>query len=223
MHEPVEDRGAHRVVAQVCAPILHNAVGRDDNASMQFVALMDQRLQQRAGGVGDRTRQEQVIQHEQIALEDGSQPGFALGSRAQRVTVKEVVGLKILHLVALQDGLVGDGLRNVRFAGAWFTDDQRVVASGDELQRVQLEAGLARHFGIEGPVEFGEREFLFEAGELVAAFDESGLAAIQFVLRDQCEGFKERLLGALGLQHARFECVAHARQAELSESPFDFR
>jgi hypothetical protein len=97
MHEPVEDRGAHRVVAQVCAPILHNAVGRDDNASMQFVALMDQRLQQRAGGVGDRTRQEQVIQHEQIALEDGSQPGFALGSRAQRVTVEEVVGLKILQ------------------------------------------------------------------------------------------------------------------------------
>ena len=85
--------------------------------------------------------------------------------------------------MALQDGLVGDGLRNVRFPGAWFTDDQRVVAGGDELQRVELEAGLARHFGIEGPVEFGEREFLFEAGELVAAFDKPGLAAIQFVLQ----------------------------------------
>ena len=56
MHEPVEDRGAHRVVAQVCAPILHNAVGRDDNAAMQFVALMDQRLQQCASGVGERIK-----------------------------------------------------------------------------------------------------------------------------------------------------------------------
>jgi hypothetical protein len=125
--------------------------------------------------------------------------------------------------VALQDRLVGDSLRNVRFAGAGFADDQRVVAGGDELQRVKLEAGLAGHFGIEAPVEFGEREFLFEAGELVAAFNEPRLAAIQFVLQDQCEGFKEWLLRALGLQHARFKRVAHAGQAELSESPFDFR
>jgi hypothetical protein len=90
VHQPVENRGAHRIVAKVCAPILHNTVGRDENAAMQFVALMDQGLQQRAGGVVDRTRQEQVVQHKQITLEDGSQPGFALGSRAQRVTVKEV-------------------------------------------------------------------------------------------------------------------------------------
>jgi hypothetical protein len=67
---------------------------------MQLVALVDQRLQQGAGVIGNRARQEQVIQHEQIAIEDGSQPGFTLGGRAQGVTVKEVIGLEILHLVA---------------------------------------------------------------------------------------------------------------------------
>jgi hypothetical protein len=80
----------------------------------------------------------------------------------------------------------------VRFASARFADDQRVLAGGDELQRVQLEAGLARQFRVEGPVEFGERKLLFEAGLLVAALDEPGLAAIQFVLQDQREGLEER-------------------------------
>ncbi len=42
MHEPIEDRGAHRVIAQIRPPILYDAVGGDDEASAQFVALMDQ-------------------------------------------------------------------------------------------------------------------------------------------------------------------------------------
>lgn len=113
MHEPVEDRGAHRVVAEVGPPVLYDAVGGDDDTAMQLVALVDQRLQQGAGVIGNRARQEQVIQHEQIAVEDSSQPGFLLGGWAQGITVKEVVGLEVLYLVPLQDSLVGDSLRQV--------------------------------------------------------------------------------------------------------------
>lgn len=46
MHEPVEDRGADRVVAEIGAPVLHDPVGGDDHAAVQLVALMDERLQQ---------------------------------------------------------------------------------------------------------------------------------------------------------------------------------
>jgi hypothetical protein len=39
------------------------------------------------------------------------------------------------------------------FAGAGLADDQRIAALGDELQRVELEARLARQLGVEAPVE----------------------------------------------------------------------
>ena len=52
MHKAIEDRRAHSVVPKVCPPILHDAIGGDDDAAAQFVALMDQGLQQSAGVVG---------------------------------------------------------------------------------------------------------------------------------------------------------------------------
>lgn len=49
MHEAIEDRRSHGIMPQVCAPILHDAIGGDDDAAAQFVALMDHGLQQGAG------------------------------------------------------------------------------------------------------------------------------------------------------------------------------
>jgi hypothetical protein len=62
--------------------------------------------------------------------------------------------------VALEGGLVGDGLGDVRLAGA--ADDQRVGALADELERVQLEARLSRQLRVEAPVEVGQCEAFFE-------------------------------------------------------------
>jgi len=45
VHEAIEYGRAHRIVAQVGAPVLHDTIGGDDDAAMQFVALMDQGLQ----------------------------------------------------------------------------------------------------------------------------------------------------------------------------------
>ena len=51
MHESVQDRAAHGVVAEVGAPVLNDAVGRNHNAAAQLVSLMNEGLQQSAGGV----------------------------------------------------------------------------------------------------------------------------------------------------------------------------
>ncbi|MEY9404259.1 hypothetical protein ABIF66_004088 [Bradyrhizobium japonicum] len=64
--------------------------------------------------------------------------------------MEEVVGLKILDLVALQDRLIGNRLGDVRLPGARFANKQSVLASGNERQGVELEAGLTWQFGIEG-------------------------------------------------------------------------
>lgn len=45
VHEAIEYGRAHRIVAQVGAPVLHDTIGGNDDAAMQFVALMDQGLQ----------------------------------------------------------------------------------------------------------------------------------------------------------------------------------
>jgi hypothetical protein len=63
----------------------------------------------------------------------------------------------VRYVEALQGGLVGHSLRHMALAGTGLADDQSVAALADELQRVQLEAGLARQLGVEAPVEVGER------------------------------------------------------------------
>ncbi|MEY9827328.1 hypothetical protein ABIF75_010974 [Bradyrhizobium japonicum] len=132
------------------------------------------------------------------------------------VAVEEVVGLKILDLVALQDRLIGNRLGDVRLPGARFANKQSVLASGNERQGVELEAGLTWQFGIEGPVELGERQLFVEPGLLVSPLDKTGLTTVQFILQDKGEGLEEGLVGALRLEHARLQRVADTRQAQLS-------
>ncbi len=42
--QAVQERGRHGVVAQVFAPVLHDALGRHDDAALEFVALVYQRF-----------------------------------------------------------------------------------------------------------------------------------------------------------------------------------
>ncbi|MGY4353092.1 hypothetical protein ACVWXM_009609 [Bradyrhizobium sp. GM7.3] len=94
VHEAVKDRRAHGIVAEISAPILHDAIGCDDDAAVQFVTLMDQGLQQRASFVGDGASKEQVVNYKQIAVKDAPQSSFALSGGADGVTVKEVILLR---------------------------------------------------------------------------------------------------------------------------------
>lgn len=49
MHEPVQDGAGHGGIAEVLAPVLHHAVGRDENGAVQFVALVKDGLQDFGG------------------------------------------------------------------------------------------------------------------------------------------------------------------------------
>ncbi|MCY1537821.1 hypothetical protein D9M68_733310 [compost metagenome] len=107
-------------------------------------------------------------------------------------------------------------------AGAGLANQQRVVGIGNELQGVQLEAGLARQLRVECPIEVSQGAALVQARLLVAPLEEPGAPAIQLVLQDHGEGLEEGLLAGLGLQHAGLQCGADAGQAQLAQGAVDF-
>lgn len=137
VHQAIEDPRAHGVVPQVCPPILHDAIGGDDDAAVEFVALMNQGLQQCAGIVSDGAGEEQIVQHEEIAVDDRrSWASRCAGEFLHGVAMEEVVGLNILDLVALQDRLIGNRLGDVGLPGARFADKQRAFSRAAMKARV---------------------------------------------------------------------------------------
>ncbi len=221
MHEAVEDGGGHGGVAEVLAPVLHDAVGGDDDGAAVLVALVDDGLQQFGRGVADAPGQEQVVEHEQVGLDPGAQHGCLLGGAGQGVVGELGVGLDVAHVIALQRGLVGHGLGHMALAGAGLADDQRVGAVADELESVQLEAGRARQLGVEAPVEVGQGGLLVQARLLEPTVVEAGSPPVELVLQHGAQGHQERLLAALRLQHARGQSVGDAGEAQLAQGTFD--
>lgn len=69
MHQPVENGGGHGVVSQIFPPILHDAVRCHDDAASEFVALVNQHLQQFSGAVADASGQKQIVKYHQIGIE----------------------------------------------------------------------------------------------------------------------------------------------------------
>lgn len=58
VHETVEDRRAHGVIAKVGAPVPNDAVGGHGDATPELVAFVDDRLEQISRAVGNCPRQE---------------------------------------------------------------------------------------------------------------------------------------------------------------------
>ena len=81
--------------------------------------------------------------------------------------------------------------------GAGRTDQNGAVALGDELQGMQLETDALGDLGVVAPIELRQRGAFIEAGELVAAFEETGLPAVELILEDDREGFEEGEIGWL--------------------------
>lgn len=78
----------------------------------QFAALMDQDLQQCVGVVREGACEKQIVQHEEIAVDDGSRPDVALRDGARGVRWKKS-SVSRLDLIALQDRLIGNRLGDV--------------------------------------------------------------------------------------------------------------
>ena len=216
MHEAVEDRRAHRVVAEVCAPVADDAVGGYDDATPELVAFVDDRLEQVACAVRDRPREEQIVQHEEIRVEGRAEQLLSCRRRpGHRVLGEELVGLDVQNAVTLEAGVVGDGLGDVALARAGLSDEQGVLAAGDELQGVQLEARLLWNLGIEAPVKLLQRRLLVEAGKDISALDQPRAPPIELVLQDQREGLQKGLIGGLGLQHTGLQRRSDSGEPEL--------
>lgn len=68
VHEPIQNGGGHGGVAQILAPVLHDAVGGDDDGAAQLVALVHDGLQYLGTHIGNAPGQKQVIQNQQVRL-----------------------------------------------------------------------------------------------------------------------------------------------------------
>ena len=79
------------------------------------------------------------------------------------------MGFAVQHFVALLDGGLADGLRQVAFAGPARAEKQRVFALVDEGSRGQIEDQAAIHFRIEGEVEVIESPIGVAKGGLFPA------------------------------------------------------
>jgi hypothetical protein len=83
--------------------------------------------------------------------------------------IKEDVCFPIQHFVALLDGALPDGLRQVAFAGSAGAKKQRVFALIDECAGGQVEHQAAIHLRIEGEVEVIESPVGIAKGGLFTA------------------------------------------------------
>lgn len=66
MHESVQDVRGHGGVSQVLAPVLHYAVGGNDDGAAQLAALMHDGLQQLGTHLGNAPGQEEIVENQQI-------------------------------------------------------------------------------------------------------------------------------------------------------------
>ena len=129
------------------------------------------------------------------------------------------VRLAIEHLVALQDGGLADGLRQMAFARAARPEKQRIFAPVDEGAGGQIEDQTAIHFRIEGEVEVVERPVgIAEAGVFAAPFQQPVGAPREFVGDQSGEQVDGRHGFGLRLPQAGFEHRGHAAETELAQA-----
>ena len=66
---------------------------------------------------------------------------------------QQMMSLAVEDTVALLDGGLADGLGQVTFAGARWTENEGILVASDEGAGGQIENQAAVHFGIEGEVK----------------------------------------------------------------------
>ena len=133
------------------------------------------------------------------------------------------VRLAIEHSVALLDGGLADGLRQMALAGAAWTEKQRVFAAVDEGAGGQVEDQAAIHLRVEGEVEVVEGLVgIAEAGLFAAPLQQAVGAAGEFVGDQAGEQVDGRHGFGLGLAQAGFQHGGHAAEAELAQRALQF-
>jgi len=210
VEEAVENGGGQCRIAEEGFPVIQDAIGRDQRAAAQLVSLMQQGLKH----VGRRKRQqpgqEQIIEHQQIRLDEGLHCRAPFCCRGHRQPVEQFIRLPVRHAQALANRRIGNRLRHMTLPGTRWPDQERAVALGNELQRMQLKADPLRNLRVVAPVELRQRHALIQARCSIAALQQARLPPVQFILQDRREGFQETQICCLRFQNARLQRSADA-------------
>ena len=168
MQQAIEHGADSGNIAEKFTPVINWALGCEQRAEA-FVAAHDDFQQIFGGGVREFAHTE-VVDDEQRHGGDRFHVLFAaaVGDGVGQF-IEQDVRFAIQHFVALLDGALADGLRQVAFAGPAGAEKQRVFALVDEGCGGQVEYQAAIHFWIEGEVKVIESPVGIAKGGLFTA------------------------------------------------------
>lgn len=137
VHQSIENRRCHHLIAEHLVPFLHWAVGADQHTAL-LVAAGDQ-LEEQVCRIGLQRQVAQLIDDQQLAFAVLTQPALQC-----RVVVGPGQGgdqlhrRDVLHRVALAHGLTAEGDRQMGLAHTGWAEQQQGVAIGDPPAGGQL-------------------------------------------------------------------------------------
>src|SRR5215813_5437042 len=187
--EPVQDRGRRRHIAEKDTPVLRRSI-RGDQCRCGFVTT-DEDLEEILGGVRSELLHAEIFQHEQV---DAGQLLDEIAAGARRLRLREVggeiEGAPYEGTPARANRTDGDRRGDVRFADTWRSDEEHAAVALDEARARQFDNLRLGNFGIEGPVEIGERLQDADAGLLQSPREEAIGAPHELILDEQFEKFE---------------------------------
>ena len=145
------------------------------------------------------------------------------GRRSIGEIVEQHVRFAIMHAIALHNGRLSDGLREMTLTCAAWPEKQCVFVFRDEVAGGEIKDQAAIHLGIESEIEVVECAMRIAKGRLfAAAFEQAVGTRSEFVgdeTRDEIDGSH-----GFGLRLAQtcFECMRHAAETELTQSVLQF-
>ena len=129
----------------------------------------------------------------------------------------------IEHSMALLDGGLPECLRQMTRPAPRWPEEEEIFALRDEAARRELEDECPVHLLVEGEVERVEgARGIAEAGLRTAPFEESILAALQFIVDEHRQQIERRQPVGLRLSEAYVEDVGHAGESQLAERVIAF-
>ena len=204
MEEPVQNRSGSGHVIQEFAPFLNWPVGSHESGFIFITTHHD--FKKHFAGFGRQDLESHVINDQEIRLEITAQGSVQLRGR--------LVGLELLdqvkdgavkNLEARFDDMIADGLSQMTFPQARWSDQEDIPALPDELAGSQVIHLLPLDGGIKGPVEILQRLVIAEACGFGALIDDTLLADIEFILEEQFQKLFMRQLMRLGFVQAQFQ------------------
>ncbi len=184
LQEPIENRFSQISIMQHLAQRRQRLVRREEHRAVREVALVDDAVEhiRRVGRVREVA---ELIDHKHVRMEVGlERPVEPSLRRGAGELADEDVGPHEARLVAMLDGAIGEGDREMRLPGAARPAEDRAAPLGDKLGPEIAPEHLEAQRGLEGEAEVvdgAEKRKL----RLAHRAGEAGLGAVGDFLGDQ--------------------------------------